>query len=154
MTVVAKAHDKKPKETGQAVEPVAYGLLALAWFVPGLGHWVLGKKTRAVVFASVITAGFITGLVLGGELGVPKVENPFSWLATFAGMGNGVLYLVRLLWLNGLGGLFSGLPLGLVGGGDPVGAGFIYGKTFLITAGLMNYLAVLDVSDIARGVKE
>ena len=38
-------------------------------------------------------------------------------------------------------------------GGDPVAAGFFYGKTFLYTAGLMNLLVVLDVHDIARGDK-
>ncbi|RLE25698.1 MAG: hypothetical protein DRJ65_07135 [Acidobacteria bacterium] len=105
------------------------------------------------MFFGVIAAGFLTGILLSGEVGVPSVDNPFSWLSTLACAGNGVLYIIRLIWVNGLGGLLSNLPLGLEGGGDPVAAGFGYGKTFLITAGLMNLLAVLDVSDIARGAK-
>ena len=129
-------------------------LLLGSWFLPGFGHWRLGKKKRAAVFATVIFCAFITGVLLHGEIGTPKPESPFSWLAAFACLGNGVLAIGRLVWLNGLGGLLGSLPFGLQGGGSPSAAGFAYGNTFLYTAGLMNLLAVLDVSDIARGEKD
>ncbi len=128
-------------------------LLAGAWAIPGLGHWLLGRRVRAVVFAFVIVVAFVTGVLLSGELGTPKEGRPFSWLTTFACLGNGVLYVVRLAWINGLGGLVGGLPFDLTGGGSPTAAGFAYGNTFLYTAGLMNLLTILDVSDIARGAK-
>ena len=38
--------------------------------------------------------------------------------------------------------------------GDPIGAGYEYGTVFLLTAGLMNLLLVLDAWDIATGKKE
>jgi len=130
-------------------------LLAAAWLIPGLGHWLLGKRRRGVVFGVVIVCAFITGVLVDGELGTPRSGEPFSWLATLACLGNGILYLARIIWLNGFGGLSGGgLPLGLTGGGDPIAAGFVYGNTFLYTGGLMNLLAVLDVSDIARGEKD
>ncbi len=130
-------------------------LLIVAWLVPGLGHWLLGKRRRAIVFGVVIVAAFLTGVLVDGEMGVPRQGEPFSWLAALACLGNGALYLGRLVWLNGLGKLFGGgFPYGLEGGGNPVSAGFVYGNTFLYTAGLMNLLAVLDVSDIARGEKD
>ncbi len=130
-------------------------LLLAAWLVPGLGHWVLGKRRRAIVFGVVIFCAFVTGILVDGELGTPRPGEPFSWLAALACLGNGVLYLVRLAWLNGVDGLFGGsFPYGLNGGGNPVSAGFVYGNTFLYTGGLMNLLAVLDVSDIARGEKD
>lgn len=129
-------------------------LLVVAWLIPGLGHWLLGKRLRAVVFFLVIASAFITGVAIDGELGTPHPGEPFSWLATIACLGNGALYLVRLIWINGLGNTLSGLPFGLDGGGDPVAVGFAYGNAFLYTAGLMNLLAVLDVSDIARGEKD
>jgi hypothetical protein len=129
-------------------------LLAAAWLVPGLGHWILGRRVRAVVFGAVIFCAFVTGVLLAGELGTPKPQNPFSWLSTFACLGNGGLYLVRITWLNGFGNLLAGFPFGLSGGGSPSAAGFAYGNTFLYTGGLMNLLAVLDVSDIARGEKD
>jgi hypothetical protein len=149
-----RAAESRARKTGAAKTKAPPALLLAAWFVPGLGHWILGKRTRALVFGAVIVSAFITGVLLNGELGTPKPENPFSWLAAFACFGNGVLYVVRLLWLNGLGGLAAGFPFALQGGGNPAAAGFAYGNTFLYTAGLMNLLAVLDVSDIAGGEKE
>jgi hypothetical protein len=150
---------KGSKEGGAAAKEPVRGapplLLAVAWLVPGLGHWILGKRVRAVVFAAVVVSAFVTGVLIQGELGTPRPGEPFSWLATFACLGNGVLYLLRLLWLNGFHGLFSvAFPYGIQGGGDPVAAGFAYGNTFLYTGGLMNLLLVLDVSDIARGEKD
>lgn len=114
-------------------------LLAAAWFIPGLGHLILGRRLRAAVFAGVILASFVTGLLLQGELAVPRSGQPFSYLAFLACLGTGAPYVVGRL-----------LGLGL---GDPMAAGFGYGNTFLVTAGLMNLLTVLDVSDIARGLK-
>ena len=155
----SKAGKKKARKTAhdQSAAPpprVPIRLLVGAWLVPGLGHWLLGKKKRAVVFAAVIFCAFVTGVLLHGEIGTPKAQSPFSWLAAFACLGNGALSIARLIWLNGLGGLFAGLPFDLQGGGSPSAGGFAYGNTFLYTAGLMNLLAVLDVSDIARGDKD
>ena len=130
-------------------------LLVAAWLVPGLGHFLLGKRQRALVFGLVVLASFATGVLVGGELGTPQEASPFSWLATIACCGNGVLYLVRLLWVNGLDLVnWSNFPYQLHGGGSAIAAGFSYGNTFLYTAGLMNLLAVLDASDIARGEKD
>jgi len=158
--MTAGGSKKKGRETPGATAKadkkveVPFGLLAAAWLVPGLGHWILGKRTRAVVFGIVILSAFVTGALLDGELGTPKPNDPFSWLAAFACLGNGILYVGRLLWLNGFGDLLAGIPFGLQGGGSPSAAGFAYGNTFLYTAGLMNLLTVLDVSDIARGEKD
>lgn len=157
MTTESKKSTKPQKEerTGSADGGRAPAiLLAAAWLVPGLGHWILGRRVRALVFGAVVVCAFITGVLLNGELGTPKPENPFSWLATFACLGNGFLYLVRVVWVNGLGHIFSGFPFGLTGGGSPSAAGYAYGNTFLYTGGLMNLLAVLDISDIARGMKD
>ena len=156
MTADRKARGSgDPKAGGkEAPKPVSKPLLLVSWLVPGLGHWLLGKRVRAGVFAAVVIASFITGVLLHGELAVPQQNSPLSWFFTFGCVGNGVLFFIRLLWVNGIDGLLnSSFPYGLQGGGDPVAAGFFYGKTFLYTAGLMNLLVVLDVHDIARGDK-
>ncbi len=62
------------------------------------------------------------------------------WLAAVACLGNGILFL--------------GAKLFGLGHGEPTAWGFSIGNTFLYTAGLMNLLTVLDVSDIARGSKD
>lgn len=161
MTAGRESKEKRKKPVGTGDNESSAGkrrapvtLLLGAWFMPGLGHWILGKRKRAVAFAVVIVCAFVTGVLLQGEIGTPRPQSPFSWLAAFACLGNGILSVGRLVWLNGLGGLLSGLPFGIQGGGSPSAAGFAYGNTFLYTAGLMNLLAVLDVSDIARGDKD
>jgi len=156
--VTADKTKRKDAEAKAAADttpkPVSKLLILVAWLVPGLGHWLLGKRVRAGVFAAIILAAFITGVLLKGELAVPQQNSPLSWFFAFGCLGNGLLYFLRLIWVNGLDGLQSSLfPYGLQGGGDPVSAGFFYGKTFLYTAGLMNLLVVLDVHDIARGDK-
>ena len=153
---MTKAAAEKPGDDQGATSPSApWWLLVCAWLVPGLGHWLLGKRLRAVVFCLLIVASFVTGILLRGEVGIPRADSPFSWLATFASAGTGALFLLRLIWLNGLGGLFPpDFPYGLSGGGEVLAAGFAYGNTFLYTAGLMSLLTVLDVSDIARREKE
>jgi len=145
---------KAGKDKATDGQRASWRLLAVAWFIPGSGHWLLGKKKRAIVFAVVILCGFVTGVLFGGEIGTPKPQSPFSWLAALACLGNGVLSLGRLVWLNGVGGLLHGFPFAIQGGGNPSDAGFAYGNTFLYTAGLMNLLTILDVSDIARGQKD
>jgi hypothetical protein len=152
----AESESAKKRARGKPAEEkrrAPIGLLIVGWLIPGLGHWILGKRKRAVVFAVVIFCAFVTGVLLDGEVGTPKPQSPFSWLAAFACLGNGILSIARLVWLNGVLGLLANLPYGLQGGGSPSAAGFAYGNTFLYTAGLMNLLAVLDISDIARGDK-
>ncbi len=134
------AERKDDERAAEPGKPVPWGLLVLSWLVPGLGHLVLGKRTRAIVFAAVILAAFVTGILLDGELTLPQGGSPFSWLKAFASAGSGIAFVLARL---------AGL-----GHGDPTAVGFAFGDTFLYTAGLMNWLVVLDVSDIARGVKE
>jgi len=131
--------EREAGQQRQAPPSAPPALLAAAWFLPGLGHLLLGKRLRAAVFAAVILAAFVTGLLLHGELAVPRSGQPFSFLAFLACLGTGAPYVLGRL-----------LGLGL---GDPMAVGFGYGNTFLVTAGLMNLLTVLDVSDIARGLK-
>ncbi len=115
-------------------------LMTLAWLVPGLGHLLLGRRLRAGVFAAIIGVGFVVGILLQGELMLPHQGDPLSYLGFIAALGNGFLFLVARAF-------------GL-GGGIVTAAGFEYGNTFLLTAGMMNLLLVLDTHDIAVGKKE
>lgn len=115
-------------------------LVALAWLIPGLGHFLLGRRLRAAVFFVVIVVAFVVGLVLQGELILPTAGDPISYLAAIASIGNGTLFFVAK-------------SLGL-GQGVVTSASYEYGNTFLLTAGMMNLLLLLDVHDIVQGHKE
>jgi len=115
-------------------------LVLLAWIVPGFGHLLLGRRLRAAVFFAVISVGFVIGLALDGELILPHAGDPLSFLAAIAGVGNGLLFFVARA-LN-------------LGQGTVTAPGYEFGNTFLLTAGMMNLLLLLDTYDIAVGKKD
>ena len=115
-------------------------LLLLGWLVPGLGHFLLGRRLRAGVFAVVIVIAFVVGLLLDGELIMPHPGDPLSYLAAIASLGNGVLFFLAK---------YLGAGQGVV-----TAASYEFGNTFLLTAGMMNLLLLLDIHDIAVGRKE
>ncbi len=115
-------------------------LMVLAWLVPGLGHMLVGRRSRAAVFFVVVVTAFLLGIALDGELILPHAGDPLSYLAAIASIGNGVLFLVARA---------VGLGQGVV-----TSPGYEFGNTFLLTAGMMNLLLVLDVHDIGTGKKD
>jgi hypothetical protein len=122
------------------VSPLRIWLAAgLAWLVPGAGHLYLGKRGRAAVFFVLVLASAVIGLLLQGRLFVVVPEQPLSRLGTLASMGMGPLYFV--------------LRFGIDYQGDILAVTYEYGSAFLLTAGLMNLLLVLDAWDIAQGFK-
>lgn len=145
MTAPVRSEEARPAEPGAAVAhpaaPRAAWLAAgLALFFPGLGHLYLGRRRRAAVFAGVILAAILLGVLLHGNLWTPIQGRPLTWLATLGTMGMGLPYFVLLR--------------GLAYGGDITSAGYEYGTAFLLGAGLMNLLLVLDAWDVAAGRKE
>jgi hypothetical protein len=111
-----------------------------AWLVPGLGHVYLKRPLRGLVFFVLVVVSVVIGCHLEGNLYQVVPGQPLTLLATFASMGMGFLYFL--------------LRYGLHYQGNIMGAGFEYGTAFLLTAGLMNLLLVLDAWDIVRGKKE
>jgi hypothetical protein len=113
---------------------------ALAWVFPGLGHFLLGRRGTALLYAVIVSAAFLLGLSFEGRLYSPEPGQPLTILATVAVYGAGLLNLAaRLLSPN---------P-----GGTILSVTYEYGCAFLLTAGLMNLLLMLDAYDIAAGRK-
>ena len=127
---------------GVAGVPVGnpYLAMVLAWLVPGLGHVYLRRMGRGLVFLLLALVSLWVGCELQGNLYRPLPGQPLTFLATGGAMGMGLPYFV--------------LRYGADYAGDIVGAGYEYGTAFLLTAGLMNWLLVLDAWDISRGKKE
>jgi hypothetical protein len=113
---------------------------ALAWVFPGLGHFYLGRRRTAVLFALIVTACFLLGLSFEGRLYTIERGQPLTILATFAVSGAGLLNIAARL--------FSSNP-----GGAVLAVTYEYGCAYLLTAGLMNLLLMLDAWDIASGRK-
>jgi hypothetical protein len=119
-----------------------------AWFVPGAGHLMLKKWVRAAMMGGAVWVCFFLGLAMGGHMYDLNGQGTSSTLLQvppmIANLGTGILFIVS--WLLGIG-----------FGDDPVQAARVtyeYGNTFLLIAGLMNYLVMLDAFDIAAGRRD
>jgi hypothetical protein len=117
----------------------AYLICAAAWLIPGLGHFWLGRRQKGIVFLIALTFMFAFGLWLQGALFPFQIAEPLVALGAFADLGVGLPYIVARA---------TG-----AGAGNVVAITYEYGNTFLIVAGLLNMLVVLDVFDIAKGRK-
>jgi hypothetical protein len=145
-----KAQDKpqeKPKMPPINVwaKPVLFG-----WIVPGGGHFLLKRPGRGALLLVSITVMFVLGLMMRGMMFTPQGV-PFPWapdrqwgdlltiVITYGGfigdLASGALYLVTMM----------------VGYNQPDVAGAVhdYGTKFLVTAGLLNVLAIVDAYEIA-----
>lgn len=153
------APDPSVPETPPQVAPALP--CVLAWVLPGLGHFYLGRKGRAAAFFIVVMLTFVLGLLSGGTASVADGQQPLSYLATFDNLALGPLDLIGRS--VSLGGLIYSLPPDET---NPRRLAIMtrlrdrvrhptyeYGSTFLLTAGLMNMLLILDVFDIATGRK-
>jgi len=108
--------------------------LFLTWLFPGLGHFLLGSRRRAFLYAGVILVCFFSGMAMQGRLYNPEQGDLVSWLATLANAGIGVLYFVIKLAFH-YGGKAS----------HPLSE---YGTIFILSAGLMNGLLLLEVEKL------
>ena len=114
-------------------------LCAAAWVVPGLGHFLLGRKWRALILLATIFTMFLMGIAMQGEF---FTTNSGSYLQTL--------------------GYFGELCVGLAmpaarffgyGGGNPLFVSSDFGTAYLVAAGMLNTLSILDTYDIATGRK-
>jgi hypothetical protein len=133
-------------ETSQPDAPVGKWapVLALAWLIPGGGHFLLKRPARGAILAVSVALMFLFGLMMRGAM--------FQWqtgdiLTTviycggfLADLMSGILYLCSV-WL---------------GYSQPDMAGHVhdYGTKFLVAAGLLNILAMVDAYEIATGKKD
>jgi len=119
------------------VPPVA--VCVLSWLVPGAGHLIQGRRQKGLVFLVALPAMFLVGLWLQGRLFPFQFAEPLVVLAAFANAGMGLPYFVA-----------SAMNLGQ---GVVTAASYEYGNTFLIVAGLLNMLVVVDAYDVRLGRK-
>ncbi|MGE0449986.1 MAG: DUF6677 family protein [Vicinamibacterales bacterium] len=125
-----------------AEETQSGGLVLLclaAWAVPGAGHLWQGRHVKGAAFLIALPLMFAIGLGMDGQLFPFDTSEPLVALAALAHIGIGFPYFVS-----------SALGLGA---GDVRSVTYEYGNAFLIVAGLLNLLVVIDSYDIALGRK-
>jgi hypothetical protein len=114
-------------------------LCLAAWAIPGAGHLWLSRRTKGLIFLVLLPLMFAIGLAIEGRLFPFELSEPMVGLAAFADLGIGIPYFVA----SALG----------QGRGNVLAVTYEYGNAFIIAAGLLNLLVVLDAYDIALGRK-
>jgi hypothetical protein len=130
--VRATAADRAP-----SINPTLVSIAA--WIVPGAGHLWRGRRQKGLVFLVALPLMFATGLWLNGRIFPFELTQPLVGLAAIAALGTGWPFFVAKL---------MGFGQGVV-----TAASYEYGNTFVIVAGLLNMLIVLDAYDISLGRK-
>jgi hypothetical protein len=130
-----------------AATPLGVWLLpvAAAWLIPGAGHFLLKKTGRGALIFGSVTLMFLFGLFMRGmmftpEKGVDYLTSLINYGGFVCNLAAGVLYILSAMFgYNQV---------------DLPGAGHDYGTKFLVTAGLLNILAMVDTWEIATGKKD
>jgi hypothetical protein len=116
-----------------------YLVCLAAWAVPGVAHLWFGRRFKGLVFLVFLPLMFSTGLWLQGRLFPFEPSQPLVALAALADVGIGLIYIAARAFGHGTGSVTD--------------VSYEYGNAFLIVAGLLNLLVVIDAWDIALGRK-
>jgi hypothetical protein len=130
----------------EASQPISVWLLPVlaAWVVPGGGHFLQKKTGRGALILVSVGMMFLFGMFMRGMMFTPEKGDILTTLINYGGficdMASGVFY-------------FAAAMLGY-SAPDMPGAVHDYGTKFLVTAGLLNILAMVDAYEIATGKKD
>jgi hypothetical protein len=124
------------------MDPGLVLLLCLAaWVVPGAGHLLQRQTLKGLVFLAILPLMFGLGLLLDGTLFglMPLTQSMLTTGAAIAERCVGLPWMIAAL-------------LGK-GAGNVVSPTYEYGWVFMVVAGLLNCLVILDARDVALGRK-
>lgn len=107
--------------------------------MPGAGHLIQGRRQKGLIFLIALPTMFAVGLALSGRLFPFLFSDPLVGLAALANAGMGIPYVIASV-------------LGM-GEGVVTATSYEYGNAFLIVAGLLNTLVVIDAYDVRLGRK-
>jgi hypothetical protein len=117
-----------------------YYIFLLSWLFPGAGHFIQKKYVKGAVFLTGIVLLLVLGLVMQGKFYDTKQFHPLLILGFLGDLGNGIFYFI--------------IKLVGISKGNIHAVTFHYGTTYLVSAGLLNYLIALNAFDIARGKRK
>jgi|CXWL01.1.fsa_nt_gi hypothetical protein len=83
--------------SGQTTERSTVLTALFAWILPGLGHWWIGQRGRAIIFFVVTTVTFWGGVAVGGVRSTVSSNENGAWIAAQLCMGPQAL---GALWLS------------------------------------------------------
>ena len=141
---MAQSQAAAPPKEPTAPVSVWIGPVIAAWLVPGGGHFLQKRTGRGALILASVTLMFLFGLGMRGMMFTPERGDILTTLINYGGflcnLANGALYIVAKVF-------GYDVP-------DMPGDVHDYGTKFLVTAGLLNILAMVDAFEIATGKKD
>ena len=126
-----------PEKSTNGKLPIAP--VVAAWLLPGGGHFLQRRWGRGALLLVSISAMFLLGVTMQGRLFKPASSNIVETMGFLSDISSGLLYLAAK---------FMGYdPMEVA---SPIAD---FGTKFLLVAGLLNVLCILDAYDIAIGKK-
>ena len=121
-----------------------YLVLFASWLLPGAGHFLLGRRGRGAIIFVTVLVSFVLGILMRGAMFEPKSGDLLTTLIQYGGfvgdLCSGIFYLLAV-WLG-------------YSEADQAGHSHDYGAKFLVAAGLLNVLAMVDAWDISIGKRD
>lgn len=133
---------QSPARSATAAPTSAMAMLApaLGWLIPGAGHLIQKRWIRGLVLMASVVAMFAFGLAMDGKIYKPNTGDLLDILGFVGDLGAGGLYILgrTLDW-----------------GGNAISyATADYGTKYIVVAGLLNIMSVVDAYHIAIGKKQ
>ena len=133
------------KTGGEQAAPRSwFPVVGLGWLIPGGGHFLLKRPGRGALILGSVLLMYVLGLMMRGYMFQPQRGDLLTTIIYTGGfigdLASGILYLLTV-WL---------------GYAQPDVAGHVhdYGTKFLVAAGLLNILAMVDAYEISTGKKD
>jgi TM2 domain-containing membrane protein YozV len=136
-TTAEPAQPIQPAQQADTKKVIA--VVLVTWMIPGMGHLVLRRWGRGLIFLGVVGTLAITGFLLRGNIFSAHAEDIFEFLGYLADLGSGIFFFFAKSIEKA--------------GPDVSRAAGDYGTRFIATAGVVNMLCMLDAFEIAKGRK-
>ena len=110
------------------------------WLLPGLGHMIQRRYIRGVLLMAAIFTMFFAGLGMQGKIYSFNTGDLLDILGFVGDIGAGLLYFVARIMDWGVGNIHRAVA--------------DYGTKYIVVAGLLNVIAIVDAYHIAIGKKQ
>jgi peptidoglycan/LPS O-acetylase OafA/YrhL len=111
----------------------------VGWLIPGAGHFIQRRWLRGAILLVCIFAMFFLGLMMEGHVYSPNTGDILDILGFIGDIGAGGLYFLARSMDWGQGAIHKAVA--------------DYGTKYIIVAGLLNIVCIVDAYHIAIGKK-
>jgi len=139
-TPTNSAADSQAQAPATPLNAMAAVAISMAWLIPGAGHLIQKKFVRGLLIMVSVIAMFSLGMAMNGKIYRPNTGDLLDMLGFIGDIGAGGLYILSRIqeW------------------GDVAiaAAASDYGTKYIVVAGLLNLISVVDAYHIAIGKKQ